>query len=135
MKHSTFDLKSLDGIFYAQLWEPESEPRAVVCLAHGYGEHSGRYAHVAAQMNEAGYAFLAFDLRGHGKSHGQRGHTPSYEHLLNDLALLFAEGARRFPAPRKPLFIYGHSMGGNLVLNYALRRQPEIAGVIATSHG
>ena len=53
---------------------------------HGLGEHSGRYAHLAAFLNQAGYTLLAFDLRGHGKSEGQRGHTPSCEVLLDDIS-------------------------------------------------
>jgi len=94
------------------------------------GEHSGRYAHLAAFLDQAGYALLTFDLRGHGKSEGQRGHTPSYEALLNDISLLLEEAAKRYPD--RPRFLYGHSLGGNQVINYALRRRPQVAGVIAT---
>lgn len=131
MSHTTFDLTSRDGVHYTQLWTPANEPRAIVCLVHGFGEHTGRYAHVAAHLNRARYALLGFDLRGHGKSHGQRGHTPSFDHLMDDITLLLGESEKRFPG--KPLFLYGHSMGGNLVLNYGLRRKPRLAGVIATS--
>lgn len=131
MSHITFELKSPDGVYHAQAWTPAGGPRAAVCLVHGYGEHSGRYAHVAANLNRAGYALFGFDLRGHGKSHGQRGHTPSFDHLLDDITLFLDESVKRIPG--KPLFLYGHSMGGNLVLNYALRRKPQLAGVIATS--
>ena len=103
----------------------------MVCLIHGIGEHSGRYTHVAAALTKVGYALLSFDLRGHGKSQGQRGHTPSYEVLMDDIDHLLDEAARRFP--NRPHFLYGHSMGGNLVLNYVLRRRPRLAGVIATA--
>ena len=98
---------------------------------HGLGEHSGRYAHVAAALNDAGYALLGLDLRGHGKSGGPRGHTPSYDTLLDDIGRLLDEAAARYPG--LPRCLYGHSLGGNLVLNYALRRKPSIAGVVATS--
>ena len=54
----------------------------MVCLVHGLGEHSGRYAHLATALTGAGYALLAFDLRGHGQSGGPRGHAPFYEVLL-----------------------------------------------------
>jgi alpha-beta hydrolase superfamily lysophospholipase len=115
---------------YAQSWQPDRPPVGVVCLVHGLGEHSSRYAHVAAALAEAGYVTLAFDQRGHGKSQGARGDAASYEQQLDDIKRLLAEAGERFPA--LPCFLYGHSMGGNLVLNYALRRRTPLAGVIAT---
>ena len=132
MNHIEFTRQSPDKLqFYFQGWEPETSPRAVVCLVHGLGEHTGRYAHVAAALNDAGYAVLGFDLRGHGKSEGLRGHTPSYDTLMDDIGRLLDEAAQRYPG--KAQFIYGHSLGGNLVLNYALRRKPPLAGVVSTS--
>jgi acylglycerol lipase len=132
MQHIEFTQQAPDGVqFYFQGWQPETPPKAVVCLVHGLGEHSGRYAHVAATLNDAGYVLLGFDLRGHGKSGGPRGHTPSYETLMDDIGRLLAEAAQRYPD--QPQFLYGHSLGGNLVLNYALRRKPGLAGVVATS--
>jgi alpha-beta hydrolase superfamily lysophospholipase len=103
----------------------------VVCLVHGLGEHSGRYGHVAARLVEAGYAVLAVDLRGHGQSPGQRGDAPSYDSLLDDVDSLLAEAMRRHPGTSQ--FLYGHSLGGALVLNYCLRRRPALAGAIATA--
>ncbi len=124
--------KTLDGItLYARLWRPEGESKAVVCLVHGLGEHCGRYDHVGEALVEAGFALLAYDLRGHGKSEGARGHAPQFESLMDDIALLLDQAEQRFPARLR--FLYGHSLGGNLVINYALRRQPSIAGVIATA--
>jgi acylglycerol lipase len=132
MQHIEFAQQAPDGIqLYFQGWQPEIPPKAVICLVHGLGDHSGRYAHVAAALNDAGYAMLGFDLRGHGKSGGPRGHTPSYDTLIDDIGRLLAEAAVRYPD--LPRFLYGHSLGGNLVLNYALRRKPQIAGVVATS--
>ena len=83
--------------------------------------------------NDAGYALFGFDLRGHGKSGGQRGHTPSMEAWMDDIARLTDEAATRFTG--KPRFLYGHSLGGLLVLTYSLRRKPSLAGVIASSPG
>ncbi len=121
MPHIEFTKPSPDGIpFYFQGWQPETAPKAVVCLVHGLGEHSGRYAHVAAALNAAGYTLLGFDLRGHGTSGGPRGHTPTYNTLMDDIGRLLDEAAARYPG--LPRFLYGHSLGGNLVLNYALRR-------------
>lgn len=133
MAHEELSWPAHDGLdLYAQCWTPDA-PRAVVGLIHGLGEHSGRYAHVAAALNRAGYAVLAFDLRGHGRSAGPRGHTPSYEALLADIDRLIEQVGQRFPG--LPAFLYGHSLGGNLVLNHALRRRPALAGVVATSPG
>ena len=115
---------------YAKGWAPEKEPKAVICLIHGLGEHIGRYEHVGAAFAEAGYALLGFDHRGHGRSSGPRGHTPSYDALMDDMASFIQQARERYPG--KPCFLYGHSMGGNLVMNYSLRRKPDLAGVIAT---
>jgi acylglycerol lipase len=131
MQHFEFEWQTEDGLqLYAQGWQPQTEPKAVICLVHGLGEHSGRYAHLAAFLNQAGYALLAFDLRGHGKSKGQRGHTPSYDVLQEDISQLLEEAVARYPD--RPRFLYGHSLGGNLVIGYTLRRRPQLAGVIAT---
>ena len=77
MEHFETTLTASDGLqLYCQGWEPpESQARAAICLVHGLGEHSGRYAHVADFFTQAGYAVIAADLRGHGKSGGQRGHA------------------------------------------------------------
>lgn len=134
MRNEEFSWQTADQIkLYAQLWAPEQEPTVVVCLVHGLGEHSGRYAGVAQSFTGAGFVVITFDLRGHGKSGGQRGHTPSSEAYMSDIDLLMQEAGRRYPG--KPVVIYGHSLGGVLVLNYVLRRKPVVAGVIATSSG
>ncbi len=132
MTHQEFSLLTKDGLnLFAQAWEPDETPRAAVCLIHGLGEHSSRYTHVAEAFNQAGFAMLAFDHRGHGKSPGKRGHIPDYESLLDDIAAALTVTRERYP--EVPVFLYGHSMGGSLVLNYALRRNPQLAGVICTS--
>jgi acylglycerol lipase len=134
MKHFETSWQTIDGLLlYAQGWEPETEPVAVVCLVHGLGEHSGRYAHLAAFLNQSGYSVMSFDLRGHGKSGGARGHSPSFEYFMNDIDLLMQAALSQYPG--KTRFLYGHSLGGILVLNYALRRKPQVAGVIATGAG
>lgn len=131
MKHIELTWNTSDGLqIFAQGWQPEGETRAVVCLVHGLGEHTGRYPHVGATLARAGYALLGFDLRGHGHSQGQRGHAPSWEALLDDISLSLQQAAEHFPG--RPRFLYGHSLGATLVLSYALRRLPPLAGVIAT---
>jgi len=132
MKHSEFEFKTFDGLsLFGQSWQPEDRPRAVVCLVHGIGEHSGRYVHVADSLIQSGYALISFDLRGHGKSEGPRGHIPSYEAIMQDIYSLLEVSNKKFP--QSPFFLYGHSLGGNLVLNYVLRRQSHLKGVIATA--
>lgn len=129
---------SADGLaLVGRCWRPKDEPRGVVCLVHGHGEHSGRYGHVAAALAMGGLATVALDLRGHGRSGGARGDAPSFDHLLDDVNVSLARAGDLFPG--RPRFLYGHSLGGNLVLNYALRRASgadgtlAVAGVVATS--
>jgi acylglycerol lipase len=134
MKHFESSWKANDGLeTYFQGWEPEITPQAVVCLVHGLGEHSGRYVHVADHLTAAGFAVLTMDLRGHGKSAGARGHITSSDNFLDDIERLLKEAEVRYPS--KPRFLYGHSLGGILVLFYTLKRKPELAGVVATSSG
>ena len=128
------ELTTADNLsLFVRAWEPETEGRAVVCLIHGLGEHSGRYAHVAATLNGSGYVVYAFDLRGHGKSDGIRGHASSYDILMDDISLFIAAASLRYP--QMPLFLYGHSLGGSLAVNYVLRRHPVLNGVIVTAPG
>jgi alpha-beta hydrolase superfamily lysophospholipase len=115
---------------YAIHWAV-SNPIAVIALVHGQGEHIGRYQHMASWYNSRRIAVLAFDQQGYGQSEGKRGHADDVEVLLNDIGLLLDKTRAAYPTI--PLFLYGHSMGGNLVLNYALQRHPALTGLIATS--
>jgi acylglycerol lipase len=126
---------SKDGLeIYSQSWEADTAPtRAAICLVHGLGEHCGRYIHLAEHLTSHGFAMVAFDLRGHGKSAGIRGHVASSEEFLVEIDRLLLEASRRYPD--KPRFLYGHSLGGLLVLYYALKRKPDLAGVIASGAG
>jgi acylglycerol lipase len=135
MAHFITKWKSSDDIeIFAQGWEPDTkEPKAVVCLVHGLGEHIARYSHVADAFNKEGYVLFGADLRGHGRSGGPRGHFPSIDIVMKDIDVLFEQARTRFPG--LPLILYGHSLGGILVLAYALKRKPNIKGVIATSPG
>lgn len=134
MPHQEFTWQSYDGLrMFGQAWLPEGQLKAVVALVHGLGEHSGRYHHVGEALNRAGYALVAYDQRGHGKSGGKRGHAPSFEALMKDIDQLLDKASELVPG--KPRFLYGHSLGGIFVLDYALMRRPAIAGVISTSPG
>ena len=127
-----FKIESNDGLkLHGQGWEPDAGTKAVVCLVHGLGEHSGRYGHVGEAFNRAGYALIACDLRGHGRSEGPRGHAPNYTALMEDIFQLLEAAKERYPD--LSVFLYGHSLGGNLVLHYALRQRPDLTGIIATA--
>ncbi|NJN05349.1 MAG: alpha/beta hydrolase [Rhodobacteraceae bacterium] len=122
-----------DITFYMQGWEPEGKPKAIICLVHGLGEHSGRYENVGDSLNKAGYALFGFDLRGHGKTSGKRGHIPSLDVALQDIHQFVRFQKQNFPDT--PIFLYGHSLGGMLALAYAVGHGEELQGVIATGAG
>jgi len=131
MKTFEANWKSKDGIdFFVRGWQPDHRPKALIALVHGLGEHTGRYEHVAKAMTDAGYAFAGFDLRGHGKSSGIRGHFPSLEAVMQDIKDFFIFLTQRYPDI--PQFLYGHSLGGLLVLTYVLKNKTGLKGVIAT---
>jgi alpha-beta hydrolase superfamily lysophospholipase len=132
MFHEEFTLNARDGTrLFAQGWRPAQIPKAAICLVHGIGEHSGRYEYVGEFFARRGCALLALDLRGHGRSEGQRGHSPSLDILIDDIGRLHSEAVRRHP--RVPLFLYGHSLGGVLAINYVLRHKPTLNGAVIAS--
>ncbi len=133
MTPDTFTIRSADGTrLHAQWWQPAQPPKATLVHVHGLGEHSGRHSHVARTLNEAGYGVGSFDLRGHGRSPGRRGHA-TFDRTMEDIAACLAEARDRVPGV--PRFLYGHSLGGLLVLTYVLRQRPDLAGVVVTSAG
>lgn len=117
---------------FGQIWEPKNPPKAVIILVHGMGEHIHRYTDfVIPKLLDNDFAVVGFDQFGHGKSEGKRGHCPSYKALLDMLDNVITKGEKQFPY--LPLFLYGHSLGGNLVINYSLKRTTNLKGIIATS--
>lgn len=98
-------------------------PRAVVCLVHGLGEHSSRYAHVAEVFTKEGFVLFAFDQRGHGKSGGARGHFSSADDFMNDIDLFLEQVRSQYPG--LPLILYGQGLGGIFVLHHSLNRKPN----------
>ncbi len=106
---------------------PDGEPRALVVIAHGFGEHSGRYTHVAQTLAAEDYAVYALDHHGHGRSDGPRGRV-NINDAAEDLDRLVVLAAARHP--RRQLFLLGHSMGGAVALRCAIRHQDRLAGLI-----
>jgi alpha-beta hydrolase superfamily lysophospholipase len=132
MTHIEFEKKALDGTdLYFQGWLVDGESTGVICLVHGLGEHSGRYEYWASLLNQAGYIVLTYDLRGHGKSGGKRGHINSFDDYLKDTELLLTDAGVRFPGRR--CFLYGHSLGGLICNYYVLRKKPRLAGVVISA--
>ncbi|MFV0249188.1 MAG: lysophospholipase [Tenacibaculum sp.] len=130
MKIKNFDFKFHNVLFFGQYWQPK-KVKAIVIILHGLGEHLGRYEHVAKKLCTNYFGVLIFDNFGHGKTKGKRGHNPGYNHVINCIDKLIEQAKNIFN--EKPIFLYGHSMGGNVVLNYVLRKSNNIRGVIATS--
>lgn len=114
---------------FARGWLPEAPERAVT-LVHGFAEHTGRYERLGSWLAERGCAVHGFDLQGHGRSEGPRGHAASFASLIDDTEAFV--GRVRSEHPGIPLFVFGHSMGGLIVLGYTALRAPRLAGV-ATS--
>ena len=121
-----------DGLeLFVHFWKTE-DPKGLLCIIPGYSEHGGRFRHVAEFLTAKQITVMAIDSRGHGKSKGLRGHTPSLDHMLDDIeeALKLA----RSEYNEIPIFLLGQSMGGNLVLNYVLRKPTnELSGFVASS--
>lgn len=133
-KQFQFDCKTADELtIFAQGWSPGDNPEAIFCLIHGLGEHSDRYSHLAEHLNENNIVLLAFDLRGHGRSDGARGHARDFKQLVGDVDCFLDHAEKLFPG--KPHFLYGHSLGGTLVIHYAMNGadNQNIKGVIATA--
>src|SRR5512133_696942 len=106
-------------------------PRAAILMIHGLGEHAGRYNAWADRFNEAGIIFRAFDLPGHGLSGGKRGTMPEFGRVFSIIENLIEGLKNDFPGV--PVFLYGHSLGGGLLLNMLINRKPGVAGAIVTS--
>lgn len=131
MEQQEFTFAGAGGVeLFGQCWRPE-QPRALVILVHGFGEHSGRYGNLIPPLTGAGYAVYALDHRGHGRSPGKRGHTDSFDDYLTDVRALIAVAQAALPG--LPVVIFGHSMGGLIVLVYALRNPGDLAGVVASA--
>jgi len=129
MQHTEGTFTAIDGLsIFHQAWAPDGEPRAVVLLFHGLGEHSGRYAHVAAALADAGYAVHALDHRGHGKSEGLRVYVKRYDEFQRDLQQ-FRELVEA-QHPGVPLVVLGHSMGGNLAMGHVLAHQEGVRALV-----
>lgn len=132
-------MKNIEGTFkgsgglslYYQSWHPQGEVPAVVVIVHGLGAHSGLFAPAVQHLISQGYAIYALDLRGHGRSPGQRGHINAWTEFREDLSA-FLQWIH-LQEPDCPCFLWGHSLGGAIVLDYALRSPKGLQGIIVTA--
>jgi alpha-beta hydrolase superfamily lysophospholipase len=118
------------NIFFRS-WRPSAKPRGVVVVVPGFNSHSGYYGWVADQFVARGLAVYAVDLRGRGKSDGERFYVQQFADYVSDASGLVALAKSREPG--LPVFLLGHSAGGVVACTYALEHQAELAGLICES--
>jgi alpha-beta hydrolase superfamily lysophospholipase len=127
-----FAIRTTDGLHLQGTYWKVENPKAVVCFVHGLGDHIGRHTHVGDFMAEHQIAMVTYDQRGHGRSEGKRGHVPAYDTLLTEVGSALSYAKEIYPGA--PLFLYGHSMGGNIVANYVLKKQVnDLKGAVISS--
>lgn len=127
-----FNIKLSNGqILRGMIQSPGENTKAVIILVHGLGEHTGRYLYWAGLFKSEGVGFLGVDLPGHGRSQGRRGNIKTYNDTDEMIDILLRSCKQTFPGC--PVYIYGHSLGGGIVLSYLLRKKPKIKGAIVTS--
>jgi alpha-beta hydrolase superfamily lysophospholipase len=120
-------------IFY-QVWRPEVQAKAILQIAHGYAEHSGRYMNVVNKLIPEGYLVYANDHYGHGKSDGNRGYVPSFQQFIDD-EYEMNKLIREKEGKELPIFMLGHSMGSLIAGIYAIEHQDTINGLVLSGCG
>jgi alpha-beta hydrolase superfamily lysophospholipase len=130
MKEIENTFEGIDGCrLYYRAWCPDDDKaKAVMVITHGVGEHIKRYQNFVDALVPAGYIVTGYDHRGHGCSEGQRGHINCWDEYTNDLNCF--RKLTRDSYPGLPIFLYGHSMGSLIVLDYLIKNDQELAGAI-----
>jgi alpha-beta hydrolase superfamily lysophospholipase len=119
-----------EGRVSVRVW-PADAPRRIVVISHGFGEHSGRYEHVAAVLVERGAVVYAPDHIGHGESDGERVLIADFEHAVDDLHTVIELARGRHPG--LPVVLLAHSLGGMIGIRYAQRHGDELAGMVVSA--
>jgi alpha-beta hydrolase superfamily lysophospholipase len=114
-----------------QAWLPDHDPDAVIAIAHGLAEHSGRYDALAAELTAHDFAVYALDHRGHGRSGGSRANIDRFAHAVSDFCAFAGRAARQHPGA--PVYLLGHSMGGAIAFASALRLQESLRGLVLSA--
>jgi acylglycerol lipase len=131
MKHKEGGFTGYKGLkIYYQCWLPDKKPKAVLLVAHGLAEHSGRYKNLVDYFVPKDYAVYALDHRGHGKSEGTRAYVDNFNDYLIDLKTFF-DKVRKENKNAK-IFLFGHSLGGTIATAYVIKHQDELAGLMVS---
>ena len=116
---------------FMRSWLPAGKTRAVMLIVPGFNSHSGYYTWVAEQLVASGLAVYAVDLRGRGKSEGERFYVENFQDYVSDVIAMAQIAKSRDPGV--PFYMFGHSAGGVVACNYALDHQADLAGLICES--
>jgi alpha-beta hydrolase superfamily lysophospholipase len=117
---------------FTQSWQNPKQPvRAVFIILHGLKDHSGRYLELANAAVSKGFAVHAFDMRGHGRSAGKKAYVAKFEYLVDDLAAFTKQVKEKNPG--KPVFIFGHSMGGTTITLTAVTHAVDFDGIVLSA--
>ncbi len=130
IREERFDGKSGLNIFMRS-WRPDVPARAVVVIVPGFNSHSGYYNWTGEELASIGVAAYAVDLRGRGRSDGERFYVDSFGDYVNDVDELVKLAKTREPG--LPMFMLGHSAGGVVACLYAIEHQKDLAGLICES--
>ncbi len=132
MSNSEEQVESVGGLkIFVRSWLPEGKPRALLVIVPGFNSHSGQYLDVAAQFAQSGLAVYAVDLRGRGKSDGERFFVDSFADYVADVHTTVKLAKSRLPGCKT--FVLGHSAGGVVSCGYTLDHQSEIVGLVCES--
>lgn len=112
-------------------WRPSGKAKAVVAIVHGFNSHGGQYLWAGEQLAAGGYAAYALDLRGRGKSSGERFYVEAIGEYLSDVDAMLSLARSREPGQK--VFLLGHSAGGVIASVYALDHQAHLAGLVCES--
>src|ERR1700722_12242846 len=127
MNEETVEVSGSLRIFFRS-FRPSEQARGVVVIVPGFNSHSGYYRWVAEQFVASKLAVYALDLRGRGKSDGERFYVQNFADYVSDVAAIMKTARSREPG--LPVFLLGHSAGGVVACLYTLEHQPELAGLI-----
>ncbi len=130
--HGEANFRAADGLrLFRQVWRPVAKPKGVLVLVHGLKDHGARYASLAEMLALQGFIVHAADLRGHGRSGGERVRIDVFDEYLTDLGTLFR--LVRAEDPGLPVFLMGHSMGGAIATLYSLDNQTQLQGLVLSA--
>ncbi|MEX0957060.1 MAG: lysophospholipase [Rhizobiaceae bacterium] len=129
-RNDTFTGRDDYSIAY-QTWAPAGDPRAIMLIVPGFNSHSGYFGWTAQQLASIGFASYAIDLRGRGKSDGERFYVDSFSDYVSDVEGLMS--VAKAENPGKPIYVLGHSAGGVIACVFTIENQPELSGLICES--